>query len=306
MNFWRLQCFVALAEEQHFGRAANRLFVSQPALSQQIKQFEDSLGVPLVTRHPRFELTETGKALYPEAIRILELVNETVRRISPDQGPPDGKLQLIYGRSVSAERTFQLIEGFRDEAPSVEISAQTLWTSAAMERLERGLADAAFVRLPLENPGSIKTIALGDDEQWVVFRSDHPLAELGSLRVEDLLEHPLIHWAREDAPGNFDEVLNQLSGGLQLLIGPPQPDQGHRLAAVSKGEGYALVHESTLAALPGCLVASRVAPTIVVSRWGLAWDAGATHDGARIARSLGEYLQRTHALQQDSVRDSKQ
>ncbi len=293
MNFWRLQCFVALAEEQHFGRAANRLFVSQPALSQQIKQLEDSLGVGLVIRQPRFELTDAGTTLYPEAIRILELVKQTVRKVAPDQSAPDGEFRLLYGRSISADQTFDLIEGFRDHAPSLEITAQTLWTSAAVEQLQQGLADAAFLRLPLENPGTIETIVLGIDEQLVVLSEDHPLADEESLHISELEAFPLIHWPRADAPGNHDEVLRQLSGGRTLLMGPPQPDQGHRIAAVSRSNGFALVHASAVAGLPPHLRAKRVAPTTPLSRWGFAWDGAASHDGARIAAMLAEHLRRS-------------
>lgn len=292
MNFWRLQCFVALAEEQHFGRAANRLFISQPALSQQIKQLEDSLGVSLVIRQPRFELTEAGTALYPEALRILELVNQTIRKIAPDQSAPDGEFRLLYGRSISADQTFDLIEGFRDHAPSLEITAQTLWTSAAVEQLQQGLADAAFLRLPLENPGTIETIVLGADEQLVVISEEHPLAAKEILHIAELEGYPLIHWPRADAPGNHDEVLRQLAGQRTLLMGVPQPDQGHRVAAVARSNGFALIHASAVAGLPAHLCAKRVAPTTPLSRWGFAWDGAATHNGARVAAMLAEHLRR--------------
>jgi DNA-binding transcriptional LysR family regulator len=291
VNFWRLQCFVALAEARHFGRAADRLFISQPALSAQIRQLEEALGVVLVVRQPRVALTAAGTTLYAEALKILELVHRAERLVSPGGTATAGTLRLLYTRSVPAERTFDLIEGFRAEAPRVEIDPHTVWTSDSVERIRAGSADAAFVRLPLADPGSLEVVVLDSDVQCVALRRGQPLAALDRLGVDDLLAYPLVHWPRREAPGNHDAVLAQFSGGRRLGLGSPQPDQ-HRFAAVARSDGYALAHEAAIPLLPDTLVA-RPLETPPRSEWGLVWDGAASHDGARIAAALGDYLRRT-------------
>jgi DNA-binding transcriptional LysR family regulator len=265
VNFWRLQCFVALAEARHFGRAADRLFISQPALSAQIRQLEEALGVVLVVRQPRVALTAAGTTLYAEALKILELVHRAERLVSPGGTATAGTLRLLYTRSV--------------------------WTSDSVERIRAGSADAAFVRLPLADPGSLEVVVLDSDVQCVALRRGHPLAALDRLGVDDLLAYPLVHWPRREAPGNHDAVLAQFSGGRRLGLGSPQPDQ-HRFAAVARSDGYALAHEAAIPLLPDTLVA-RPLETPPRSEWGLVWDGAASHDGARIAAALGDYLRRT-------------
>lgn len=107
MNFWRLQCFVALAEERHFGKAASRLFVSQPALSQQIIRLEQDLGYQLVDRGRPVTLTRVGEALYPRAIEILGLVATAVLDLPATAGELDegtsGSCQLAASVTCGAE-----------------------------------------------------------------------------------------------------------------------------------------------------------------------------------------------------------
>lgn len=275
MNFWRLQCFVALVEERHFGRAAKRLFVSQPALSQQIKQLEDALNVELIVRTPAVEPTSRGLVLYEGALSILELVDKTVQEVSPEGMHASGVLRLRYSRSIAAERTFPLVAGYRDLFPQVEVTAQTTWTAGAIDDVRAGDADVAFVRLPLVEQDGLDTCELGADEQRAVVGVNHPLAVQRFVSREELACEALIHWARGDAAGNFDSVVGNVRNGEALNLGASQPDFGHRMESVMHGDGFALAHAELKHSLPASVVMIPIGPEPPLSAWGIAWSSTA-------------------------------
>ncbi|MBH0116776.1 LysR family transcriptional regulator [Salinibacterium sp. NG253] len=296
MNFWRLQCFVALVEERHFGRAAKRLFVSQPALSQQIKQLEDALNAELIVRTPTVEPTASGLRLYEGALNILELVDETVQKVSPEGTHASGTLRLRYSRSIAAERTFPLVARFRDLFPHVEVTAQTTWTAGAIEDVRAGDADVVFVRLPLADSDGLETYELGADEQRAVVGANHPLAGRHSVSRVELAHENLIHWSRGDAAGNFDSVVGDVRQGGTLNLGASQPDFGHRMESVMHGDGFALAHAELEHSLPGGVVMIPIAPQPPMSVWGVAWSANGKGRAGALAANLVASIQQQNAV----------
>lgn len=304
MNFWRLQCFVALVEERHFGRAAKRLFVSQPALSQQIKQLEDALNVELIVRTPAVEPTAAGRRLYEGALSILQLVDETVQKVSPEGTHASGTLRLRYSRSIAAERTFPLVAHYRDLFPHVEVTAQTTWTAGAIEDVRAGDADVAFVRLPLADGEGLETFQLGADEQRAVVGSNHPLASQSTVSRAELAHETLIHWSRGDAAGNFDSVVGNVRQAGVLKLGASQPDFGHRMESVMHGDGFALAHAELEHSLPESVVMIPIAPEPPLSAWGIAWSANAKgRAGALGANFVASIRQQSEACVAEEQRD---
>lgn len=297
MNFWRLQCFVALVEERHFGKAAKRLFVSQPALSQQIKQLEDSLSVSLIVRTPVVEPTAAGRVLFASALQILELVDETFRKVSPESTQSSGTLRLRYARSIAAELTFPLVSGFRALFPQVEIDAQTTWTAGSIDALRAGDADVAFVRLPLADADAdgIESFELGRDEQRAVVGATHALATQRSVTRAELAEEHLVHWARGDAAGNFDSVVGNVRQSGPMNLGAVQPDFGHRMASVMHGDGFALAHAELEHSLPASVVMIPIVPEPPLSSWGLAWPTIAKGPSRTLAANFVDSI-RQHGL----------
>ena len=175
MDLRALHYFVVVAEERNFTRAAERLKMSQPPLSNQIKGLEDELGVQLFIRGKRqLTITEAGLLLYRRARQILELSEQTRQEVQSTEGlSGDLNISLVEGRAPYLLSRW--IAGFRLEFPRVAVH---LWNGSGdevMERVQRGLADLALVATPY-NAELLDGFTVGR-EPWVAMMSrEHPLA----------------------------------------------------------------------------------------------------------------------------------
>ena len=192
MDLRSLHYFTVVAEELNITRAAERLKMSQPPLSCQIKNLEDELGVQLFVRGKRhLKMTEAGALLYRRARQLLELSEQTQQEIRSMEGlSGDLNISLVEGRAPYLLARW--IAGFRSEFPQVGFH---LWTGSGdevIERVHRGLADLAVVAAPY-NPELLDGFSVGR-EPWVAMMSkDHPLAtEAGELLpLRELAGQPL-------------------------------------------------------------------------------------------------------------------
>ncbi|MGI9599299.1 MAG: LysR family transcriptional regulator, partial [Acidimicrobiales bacterium] len=136
MNLRRLRYFVAVADELHFGRAAKRLHMAQPPLSQQIRQLEAELGVTLFERSTRrVTLTDAGRLFYPEAQRLLVEADSVERRVAEIRSGDGGTLRLGFVDSASYEVMPRLLRAHRQRWPSVEYELLSMSTDAQHESL---------------------------------------------------------------------------------------------------------------------------------------------------------------------------
>jgi DNA-binding transcriptional LysR family regulator len=269
VNLWRLECFVALARELHFGRAAKRLRISQPALSQQVKQLESELGVTLVDREGGVTLTTAGELLHQEGITLLRAAAELVESVRGADPVLRGELRVLYGRSLPVDVEMAVINRFRDAHPGVEITAQTMWTSWNVEALRDNLAHVAFVRLPLAEDPELMTLRLGHDRQFLAMREDHELAALTTLDRTSMGPVTIVPWIKEDAPEVWDVVFGSWDPDL-VTFTPPEPDIKRRLATADHLGAVTLVYEHALEELPPGMVAREVEP-VITSDYGIAW-----------------------------------
>ena len=192
MDLRALHYFVVVAEELNITRAAERLNMSQPPLSAQIKGLEDELGVQLFIRGKRhLTITEAGLHLYRRARQILELTDQTQQELTTLDGlSGDFRISLVEGRAPFLLARW--IAGFHSEFPRVAVH---LWNGSgdeAMERLQRGLADLALVAAPY-NQEQFDEIVVGR-EPWVAMISkQHPLSkeEGAFLPLQKLAGHSL-------------------------------------------------------------------------------------------------------------------
>lgn len=192
MDLRALHYFVIVAEERNITRAAERLNMSQPPLSAQLKGLEDELGVQLFIRGKRhLTITDAGTHLYRRARQILELANQTEQELRSLEGLSGNlNISLVEGRAPFFLARW--IAGFRSEFPQVAVHLWNGSTDEVMERLQRGLADLAMVAAPY-NAEMLDGIAVGR-EPWVAMMSiDHPLASEGGrfLPLKKLAGQPL-------------------------------------------------------------------------------------------------------------------
>ncbi|MFF1615102.1 LysR family transcriptional regulator [Amycolatopsis sp. NPDC058278] len=276
MDLRRWHYFAVLAEEMHFTRAAARLFVSQPSLSQQIRAFEADLGVALLDRTgPRFALTGAGRVAAAEARDLLDRLDRARGAITAAGRGDAGRLRIAYTRSAPGPPAGDLVAAYRERYPDVELALETGWTSLNLARLAAGEIDVGFVRPPVTAPG-IEVAVVGSEEVLLALPSAHPLAHRrGRVRRAAIATEPVVFWPRENGPGQYDAISGQVwPGGLPPIV-REEPEDEQLMRAVAEGAGLAAVPEHRARALRRRGVVLRrlddPPPRIDV---GLAWRSG--------------------------------
>jgi DNA-binding transcriptional LysR family regulator len=196
-----LSQFIAVAEELHFGRAALRLHMAQPPLSQAIKHLEELVGVQLLTRSKHFvALTPAGGAFLEEARELLahgQRAIENARRAS--QGLT-GRITIGFVGSVSYELLPSILRDFRTQFPAIHVDLRELTSTEQIENLRAGKIDLGIVRLPLNNAADIDVRLVTVERFVAVLPRDHRLAGTETLRLEDLAGDAFMTFPPEKIP----------------------------------------------------------------------------------------------------------
>ncbi|MBO0849687.1 MAG: LysR family transcriptional regulator [Pseudonocardia sp.] len=196
-----LEYFLAVAEELHFGRAAARLMIAQPALSRAIRQIEQRLGVRLLERSSRrVSLTAAGEILFDEGRRALDAVMAATRH-ARQAGQPDALLRLALKPGGDGGLLPDILAAYEQQpdAPAVEIVFGGAADRAAL--LRDGRADVAILHTPHENVHGLDTETLMIEQRVAVLPSWHRLARRASLRLDDLRGETLPRWHGVTADG---------------------------------------------------------------------------------------------------------
>ncbi|WP_329577133.1 LysR family transcriptional regulator [Kitasatospora sp. NBC_01250] len=274
MDLRQMRYFTVLAEELNFTRAARRLHIAQPALSQQVKALERRLGARLIERGSTgCTLTAVGEVVAQEARGVLARATAAEERIAAAVAGRHGRLNLAYTRSARGGPADALVSAFRERHPEVELRLQTGWTAHNVTLLLAGQLDAAFVRPPLDAP-ELTCLPLGEEELLLAVPADHPLAATRSrISRRRIATEPVILWPRENGPGMHDLIIRQLWPDHGPRIVREEPDDEQLLLAVAAGHGVAPIPEGRAHALrvPGIRLRRLTAPTPTVGL-GLAYD----------------------------------
>ncbi|MET0450481.1 MAG: LysR family transcriptional regulator [Mycobacterium sp.] len=219
MDRFGLECFVALADELHFGRAAERCHISQPAMSQQIRRLEQELTVRLAHRNKRtVSLTRAGDAFLAEARTMLrQMEHATAQALRTDRGEI-GQLRL----GVTAPALYvvypEIAALFREQLPNVGLVVREMTTAEQEHALRRGDLDVGLVHPPLDDP-SVATEEIGRAPFHIALPVDHPLTVHESLELRDLEGEQAVIFPRQIAPQLYDTVLRLcLEAGFSLKI----------------------------------------------------------------------------------------
>ena len=203
----RLSCFIAVAEELHFGRAAERLHMTQPPLSRQIQQLENELGVQLVDRTTRsVTLTPAGVAFLPDARRILQLAEGaalTIKRV------PAGDLgTVVIGFTAASAHAVLpcLLDKAREQLPDVKLELREMVSAVQIEGLMTGELDLGMARPPLKRPGIVSRPLL-HEQLIAALPAAHPLVDITrQLTLNDLDGQDVIMYSPVQAR-YFNELL---------------------------------------------------------------------------------------------------
>jgi DNA-binding transcriptional LysR family regulator len=201
MELRQLSYFVAVAEELHFGRAAERLHIVQSAVSQQIQRLERELGAELFDRSPRrVRLTGAGERLLPEARAVLAAAEKARAAVV---APAGLRLGTSTGLGAHLDR---VLAAFAGRAPDVPVELFSLPAEERLNRVAAGRLDAAFVR-SAEPPAGVRVLPLWPDPLVAALPATHPLARQGEIDLADLAGLPLALTARRNNPALVDLVL---------------------------------------------------------------------------------------------------
>ncbi len=187
-----LRYLVAVADTRHFGRAAERCFVSQPTLSAQLKKLEDSLGVQLIERQPkRIGLTEAGEQIVARARRMLEASEEVLTLARSHRDPLAGRLRVALIPTVGPYLLPQVMPALRKALPRLTLLLYEYQTAPLLERLHGGEIDLGILALPVEHEG-LEVRELYEEPFELAVPASHRLAKQPSVRLEELKDEPLL------------------------------------------------------------------------------------------------------------------
>src|SRR3954465_2356756 len=206
LRLWRQ--FIAVAEELHFGRAAQRLHMTQPPLTQAIANIERQLGVRLFDRTKRsVQLTATGQALLPEARELLARAQALPAHARAAAHGERGRLRLAFVSTVGFGLLPQWVRAFRAQHPQVEFELIEATGDVQLPALERGDIDAGFViHSPGFAPAHLQHQRIGREALVAAIPEQHALARTRSLRLDSLLAEALVIFPRRIVPSLHDAV----------------------------------------------------------------------------------------------------
>ncbi len=190
LDFRTLRYFVAVAEELHFTRAAERVYIAQPALSEQVRRLEGELGVQLLRRTTRkVELTAAGEEFLARARRILAEADEAMADASRAARGETGRVRVSTGATAGVEQVPRVLRAFRDARPHVHLDLRQISWEDHSGGLHDGSVDAAFVWLPFEHD-RLTFAVLHEEPRVAALEAGHPLAAERVLRMEQLVDEP--------------------------------------------------------------------------------------------------------------------
>jgi DNA-binding transcriptional LysR family regulator len=248
MELRHLRYFVAVAEEGHVTRAAERLGMQQPPLSQQIQALERELAVQLFRRKPRgVELTDAGRALLADARAILAHVDHafaTTRRTARGE---QGRIAIGFTSSAPFHPFVpRVIRAFREAYPLVALTLDEGGTTELIEDLRSERVDAAFIRTPVADPMGVAINPLLEEAMLVALPATHALAaDATELPLAALAAETFIVYRRPSGPGLYDAIFGAChAAGFSPIVGQEAPRIVSTLNLVAAGLGIAIVPAS--------------------------------------------------------------
>ena len=192
MNLKDLKYLVALADTGHFGKAAERTFVSQPTLSAQLKKLEDYLGVKLVERQPKnAQLTEVGRQIVVRARRMLDESEEIIALARSNTDPFAGKLKVGLIPTIGPYLLPRVMPKIRKAVPQLSLMLYEYQTEALLKRLRDGEIDLGIMALPVLQDG-LESRELYEESFTVALPTHHPLTAKSAIKVADLKGQTLL------------------------------------------------------------------------------------------------------------------
>ena len=248
MELRHLRYFVAVGEEQHYGRGAQRLRVAQPALSRQIQDLEDELGFKLFERLPRgVKISAAGKSFLEDARRILQQVNEATTRARRAARGQSGTLRVGFTENASWHGVVpESFRKFRQGQPDAELQVNPLTSLEQVEAIRSGRLDAGFVFNMPKTDRELEQVPVASHNIALAAPKGHPLQKLKKLRLRDLSDTPFVWFPRRESPAVYDRLMHEcFRAGLKSpRIVQEGVNEATILSLVLHGVGVGFVNEN--------------------------------------------------------------
>jgi DNA-binding transcriptional LysR family regulator len=252
MELRQLEYFVAVAEEAHFTRAAQRLSIAQPAVSQQIRRLENELGERLFLRDRTVALTEAGAALLPHARAALAEVARAREAIASLRGLLSGHLHLGLVQPLPDRRVVRTIGQFQRHHPAIEVTLSEDETDALIDATLRGSLNAAFIGLGPDQapPPELESTLVAGETAVLAVHPEHRLAGRRSVRVRALRDEPIVTLTHASRLRTVLEAVCRQAGFVPRIVAETS-DLSVMLALVAEGVGIAMLPRSGLEGATG-------------------------------------------------------
>ena len=211
MELRQIRSFLSIAETLHFGRTAELIHLSQPALSLQIRALEEDVGVRLFERNRRkTTLTAAGVAFRRDAIAALSQLDQAIHRARLAANGKLGLLRIGFISTAGTEIVPSMFGQFRESNPEVEFSLRAIPTADQVKMLESGSLDIGFLRLPIGEHSALDVVTVHREPFVLVVPASHKLAKRRRVRLREVSGQDFVMYERTYAPGFHDLMLGML------------------------------------------------------------------------------------------------
>jgi DNA-binding transcriptional LysR family regulator len=277
MELRHLHYFVAVAEELHFGRAAERLQMAQPPLSQQIRQLEDELGVQLFYRTKRHvQITEAGYVFLQEARQTLTQAEQAIAAARKASRGELGRLVIGFVGSATSDILPTLIRAFHERYPEVELHLRELTTAQQLRAFRDERIHVGILRPPIHDD-TLRIETVFKEPLIVALPERHPLSSQEQIPIEALTREHFILFPRQQGSGLYDQIISLCQrAGFSPQIMQEAIQMQTILGLVASGLGISLVPASTQHLRNTGLIYRELQTSTAYVEMALAWSKEAT------------------------------
>ncbi len=246
MEIRQLRYFFHIAELEHFGQAAERLHIAQPALTRQIKQLEEEIGVELFERLPRgVRLTSAGRVFFAQTRDLLAQCERMVKLTQQVSRGQAGLLRIGFADGVTFNKMFsEILRTFRQDYPNVVLDLVPASSIEQAELLTRNELDLGFVYW-LPKGQTIRSLQFAEEELMLAVSKSSPLAKLKTIAIEDLNDYPIVWFPRANSPSYYDLIVSRFERcGCTLNVVQEGNNESTMLSLVSAEIGATFITES--------------------------------------------------------------
>jgi len=276
MELRQIRSFLSIAETLHFGRTAELIHLSQPALSLQIRALEEEVGVRLLERNRRkTTLTAAGLAFRDDAAAAVSQLDQAIRRARLAAHGKLGLLRVGFISTAGNEIVPNIVRQFRDSNPEVEFSLRNILTTDQIQMLGAGSLDIGFLRLPIGEHPELEVVAVHREPFVVVTPLSHKLAKRKRVALHELSGQDFVMYERSCAPGFHDLIFGMLrDAGVIPNVCQTAGQMPTLISLVDSGMGISILPASTVKHSGASVVACEIAGKIAMSEIAIAVNKG--------------------------------